>query len=151
MKKNFLLIAVILIAVAIFYLYSSKTQNTANKLDFSHEALINGYQIKLAFALTEVEKTTGLSFQKELKSDAGLLFFFEKDDYHGIWMKDMNFPIDVIWLDQDFVITDLKTNFLPQSFPEVVHPQRKSRYVLEIRSGSAQNLEMKIGDRLKLI
>ena len=43
-------------------------------------------------------KRKGLSGRVETNDE--MLFVFEREDYYGFWMKDMNFPIDIAWLDK---------------------------------------------------
>ena len=66
-------------------------------------------------------------------------------------MKDMGFPIDVFWLDENFRVVWIKRDFLPESFPEVALPEVKARYVLEVASSVAEKAQIKIGDNLQFI
>src|SRR3989339_101380 len=61
--------------------------------------------IRIRIANTEAERTAGLSGKKGFeKNIGGLLFVFEKPEYHGIWMKNMNFPIDIIWINKELTV-----------------------------------------------
>lgn len=50
---------------------------------------------------TESKRVKGLSGKKCIPDDVAMLFVFDKPDTYGFWMKDMNFSIDMIWLDGD--------------------------------------------------
>jgi len=48
-------------------------------------------------ATTTVEQSRGLSFRADLAEGTGMLFTF-RSGIQNFWMKDMNFPIDMIWI-----------------------------------------------------
>ena len=61
------------------------------------------------------KRRLGLSGRKILKEDRGILFVFDKPSNHGIWMKDMNFPIDIFWIDSENRIVDIQMRATPES------------------------------------
>ena len=65
-------------------------------------------------------------------------------------MKDMNFPIDVIWLDENYRVVDIAQDVRPDSFPKVFDPQGPAKYILEVNAGFSGRNNIKIGDRLEL-
>jgi uncharacterized membrane protein (UPF0127 family) len=73
----------------------------------------------------------------EREDDPGLLFVFDEPGLHGIWMKDMRFPIDILWLDDAFQVVDVRKNVAPDSYPTVFKPTKPARYVLEVTAGFA--------------
>lgn len=97
------------------------------------------------------ERVKGLSGRKELKKDEGAFFIFEIPDFYGIWMKEMNFPIDIAWIDKDFKIVYIENNISPETFPKIFYPTQKSLYVLEIGAGFLQKNEIKVGDSVKFL
>lgn len=108
-------------------------------------------------AVTEEERQLGLGGRKVIGSDAGMLFLFPGADFHGIWMKGMQFPLDIIWLasppakggeqnlSETFVVVDMKENVLPETYPTVFLPTKKASYVLEIGAGKARTSGITIG------
>ena len=92
----------------------------------------------------------GLSGRPNLPPHHGLLFVFQTPNKHAIWMKDMNFAIDIIWLDGNQRIVDLAVNIHPDSYPEVFQPQTDSLYVLEINAGEVALAGLEIGDYVNL-
>jgi uncharacterized membrane protein (UPF0127 family) len=104
----------------------------------------------IEYADTPSLRARGLSGRSALPEDAGLLFSFEENDKHGIWMKDMRFPIDIIWLNEAGTIVGLTKDAEPESFPEVFYPESDARYVLETNVGFVAKHHLKLGDRLKL-
>jgi uncharacterized protein len=107
----------------------------------------------LASVNTPESMQKGLSGHRALSQKEpyeGLLFVFSNNDMHGIWMKDMSFPIDVLWLDEMYKVVFIKTNFLTDSYPEVVRPNISARYVLELAKGTVEETKIKISDVLQI-
>ncbi|MEO8637353.1 MAG: DUF192 domain-containing protein [Candidatus Taylorbacteria bacterium] len=113
-------------------------------------AKIGSTPIILQEAVTGYERTLGLSGRASLPKDQGLFFVFEHPDFNYIWMKDMKFSIDILWLDSNFKITDIVEDATPQSFPNSFAPKEKSYYVLEVNSGFVRRNGIKIGDALEI-
>ncbi len=86
-------------------------------------------------AETKEDRERGLSKRDALKEVDGLLFIFPTEDYHAIWMKEMNFPIDIIWIDKEKKVVDYKKNVPPESYPESFFPSMPAKYVLETEAG----------------
>ena len=106
-------------------------------------ALYVGY-----IADTEEKRTRGLSGKAFLPSNTSMLFEFDKPDTYGIWMKDMSFPIDIIWLDKNKTIVNLVSNAEPGSYPHVYYPPKEALYIIEIRTGLIRDKNLKIGDEI---
>ncbi len=156
LKPVIVLVAIAVIIIFVFSLFSTGKSNneqvTPNVLNYIHEATVGQTHILVDYATTSLEWTTGLSGQKSLATNQGLLFVFDHPDYYGIWMKDMNFPIDVIWFDINKQIIYIKEDFLPstylQTVPQTVYPPSKVGYVLEVPVGFVKNNQIKIGDSI---
>ena len=97
---------------------------------------------------TPESRQLGLSGRELLELGSGMLFFFDMSDKHGIWMKDMNFAIDIVWIDENYKIVDIKKNARPESFPEVFVPKTSSKYVLEVNTGFLEKNDIEIGERI---
>ncbi len=90
----------------------------------------------------------GLSGIKSLSDKEGLWFDFLSDGRHSIWMKEMNFPIDIIWFDKNFQVVYIKENATPESFPETFTPTSFDRFVLEVPSGFVQKYAVFLGEKV---
>ena len=99
----------------------------------------------------DCKRIAGLSGRKELKQDMGMLFIFDDEASHGIWMKDMNFPIDIVWLNSDEEIVAIKKNISPDTYPAVFGSDVSSRYVLEFPSGFADENNLQIGGKAPIL
>lgn len=98
---------------------------------------------------TAEELSRGLSVVDYMTEQQGMLFIFDESKQHSFWMKDMKFPIDIIWLDENKKIVDIKENAHPSDFPETYQPRDESRYVLETVSGFTNKQRLKVGDQLQ--
>ena len=88
-------------------------------------------------------------FREHLDKESALLFVFKEGGFYGFWMKNMRFPLDIIWVSDDKRIVDIKTNTPPcLSVCESLIPAVKARYVLEVNSGFVNKHNIKIGDRI---
>ena len=97
-------------------------------------------------AKSDSDKDKGLSVFNKIKSNEAMIFSFDTPDKYSFWMKGMKFPIDIVWLDQDKKIVDVKSDVAVNSYPESFVPSTESSYVLEFNAGTVNNLNIKIGD-----
>ncbi len=92
----------------------------------------------------------GLSGTESLAQQEGLFFVFPTSDTHGIWMKDMNYAIDIIWLDDEFRVVHIAPDVAPETYPDVFRPEEPARYVLEVVAGVAARAELAVGDVVQI-
>lgn len=114
-------------------------------------ARLGGGAFVLEVADTEALRTKGLSGHAILHEGEGMLFIFPEDSRYGFWMKDTGFPIDIIWLDRDYHVVDVKKNATPASYPEIFTPISPARYVVEIPAGFFEEQHLKAGDTLEIL
>lgn len=112
-------------------------------------AKINNETFKLEVAKTEKEKQIGLSKFKNLSKDKGMVFIFDKPSYYSFWMKDMKFPIDILYIKGEKIVTIHEDQRPPQSGnPFIVYPSQPADKVLEINSGLTKKYGIKVGDKV---
>lgn len=114
-------------------------------------ARLGGEMLLLEIADTDELRAKGLSGHKPLKSGEGMLFIFEQEGIYGFWMKDMNFPIDIAWLDQTYRIVEIKERVEPSSYPEVFLPHVNARYVIELPEDYFSKHDLKTGNILEIL
>lgn len=142
MNKRFIIFFVSVILVFVFL-----SSFLLLKRDFLN-LVINGFKFDVSIAEKESEWQRGLSFRKSIKENEAMLFVFPYEDRWSIWMKDMNFPIDVLWLDSNKKIIYLIDNMTPESYPNFFVPKEKSKYVVEMSSNMIEKLAIKKGDQV---
>ena len=109
---------------------------------------INEAQIRVDLALTYSEQDRGLAGRDVLKDGEGMLFIFDYGGKHAFWMKDMNFPIDIVWMSEDLRIVYIKKDARPESYPESFVPDQSAMYALEVPAGFSEKNNFKVGDRV---
>lgn len=97
--------------------------------------------IRAIVADTQEKRSKGLSNTTQLKPYTGMWFLFSKEDKYGFWMKDMNYPIDIIWIDASLSVVHIVRNAQPDSYPAIFTPTKKALYVLEVPAGTAEALQ----------
>jgi len=109
---------------------------------------IGGTRIHLEIADEPSEREHGLSGRESLGEDEGLLFIFDEPGIYPFWMKEMRFPIDIIWIDQNWTVVDITKNATPESFPQTFSSKKPARYALEVNSGFVHQAAVAIGDEV---
>lgn len=99
---------------------------------------------------TPAERERGLSGHRPLSSGEGMLFVFESDGLWGIWMKDMQFNIDIVWLNAEGRVVTVEGNVSPDSYPRVFTPAAPARYVLELPANAAEAYDLVVGAKVML-
>jgi uncharacterized membrane protein (UPF0127 family) len=85
----------------------------------------------------------GLMGKKDLKNDEGLLLAH----CNAVHMMFMRFPIDVLFLDRDFVVIKILHNLKPWRTSPIV---RGAFQVIELDAGNAVKKGINIGDKLSV-
>lgn len=121
-------------------------------LSQSGKATVNNQVFKLYLANTDNTRQVGLSDKTEMPQDYGMLFEFEKADYHTFWMKNMKFPIDILFLKDDKVVTVYKNAQVPKEGDSLslYKPEEPANKVLEINAGLSEKYNIKKGDTVKI-
>lgn len=126
-----------------------KKENVFASLNFEEKKIVIGETVlTVNVADSNSERRKGLSNINSLDLDAGMLFIFDDFDFHQIWMKDMLFPIDIIWISDDMQVVHFEMDVSPKTYPKRFTPEEKARYVLEVPSGFVQKEGIKVGDPL---
>ncbi|MDE1874794.1 MAG: DUF192 domain-containing protein [Patescibacteria group bacterium] len=115
------------------------------------EVTIAGRTFDALVADTDALQTLGLSGRPGLAPNQAMLFVFSQAGFVGFWMKDMKFPIDMLWLGSDSRITSFESDATPEGYPEVFFPTAASQYVVELPAGALASLDVKNGDTVSIV
>ena len=112
--------SVILMVVALL-LFSckeaSKKTIATQSIDFTHEGDLSIFlnssdtlktKFNIEFAETDYETQTGLMYRKGMDSNQGMLFIFPDERVHSFYMKNTEFPLDIIYIKEDLRIASFK-------------------------------------------
>jgi uncharacterized protein len=145
MTKLFIfLIAILTIAGGLWYV---KFNHQADSMEIA-TIWVKDQPIKVLTADTFNRRIKGLSGRQSLPDNWGMLFVFNHCGYHSFWMKDMNFPIDIIWLNQEGVVVDIAYNINPETWPKTFSPQKPACYGLEINAGLSDKYGIKLNQKI---
>jgi uncharacterized protein len=113
---------------------------------------VNGLVLLADISVTNEQRTKGLSVKDGLAENEAMLFVFDNEAEHTFWMKDMKFPIDIIWIDSDKTIVHIEHNLQPCGYGllcPTYKPGQDSLYVLETVSGFAEKHNVVQGTRVQ--
>lgn len=111
---------------------------------------INDTEIRVEVADTDEKRSAGLGMREQLGADEGMLFVFDKNSFYTFWMKDMLFPLDIIWINKDKKIADVITNVQMDTYPDFQYINDfLAQYVLEVNAGFFDAHGLKLGDTVK--
>jgi uncharacterized membrane protein (UPF0127 family) len=109
---------------------------------------VNGMVLIADIAATDEQRIKGLSVKDSLAENEAMLFVYDNEAEHTFWMKDMKFPIDIIWIDTDKTVVHIEHNLQPCSSEflcQSYKPIDDSLYVLETVSGFAEKHDIAKG------
>lgn len=151
---------VILLFISVLALASCK--NEANKeiktdtITFTKEGDLSIFQtasdsIKANFdieiAETEYETQTGLMYRPSMEEKQGMLFIFPNVSVRSFYMKNTEFPLDIIYIDENQKIVSFQKNAKP--YDETSLPSEgAAKYVLELNGGLSDRLNLQVGDSI---
>jgi uncharacterized membrane protein (UPF0127 family) len=104
--------------------------------------------INVEVAQSAGERAKGLMYREGISEESGMLFIFDSEDKHSFWMKNMSFPIDIIWIDSNFRIVDITMSAVPCMVESctMYSPGVPARYVLEVQSDFVSGNGVEFGD-----
>jgi uncharacterized membrane protein (UPF0127 family) len=116
---------------------------------------IDSATFTVEIASTSLEQTRGLSFRPSLGVNDGMLFIFGAGSAQSFWMKDMNFPLDMIWISGNTVVGFAQNVPAPVpgaallSLPVYVSPANTDK-VLEVSAGTVAKYNIRVGDTVTI-
>lgn len=111
------------------------------------------YTASVEVARSPEELKQGLSGRRSLAPNAGLLLVFEQQDYHGIWMSGMRFPIDVIWIAGGMVVDTTERLPVPKRgevYLPIFRPATPALLALEVPAGTVTKQKVSKGQRVEV-
>jgi uncharacterized membrane protein (UPF0127 family) len=144
-KLIFLMVALPLVAAS------------CNKSSLAQDEVIQIKQHKIVVQLadTPAKRQAGLSGIQNISDSEGMLFLFSTPSQPQFWMKDMNFPIDMIWINGNKII-GITDNVKPQpNTPDdrliLYAPPSVADKVLEVNAGWTFRHDVWAGDTITVL
>ena len=101
---------------------------------------------------TPEKRTRGLSGRPPLDANSGMLFVFESESRSVFWMREMQFPLDFVWIGSDCSVADITKDVPAPSSDTILadlpryQPAVPVQYVLEINAGGIKAVGIGKGD-----
>lgn len=155
MKKILALFALLLFILISVPILQNYVQNKTFVLPFmkSATATIKGQKFTLLTAKSGDERVKGLSERESLDKNMGMIFVFDKPDYYFFGMKNMKFPVDIIYINNNKIVSlfrNVRPPATPEENPAVVKPEQPANKVLEINGGLSDTYNIQVGDEVKI-
>ena len=113
-----------------------KSVATLTPIDFDHKLMIGSQSFMVKVSDTEVTRKRGLMYTNKLKEGNGMLFTFDEEADHTMWMKNVNIPLDMIFIDKDKKVVKVETVQPCESKPcELYKAGQPIMHVLELNPG----------------
>jgi len=116
---------------------------------------IGGTLARVEVATTPDQQYRGLGGRDTLGDRDGMLFLFQESGTYGFVMRDMKFPIDIIWF-HERTIVDIAPHIpteegVDESVLRRYYPRLPAELVLEVPAGWAEEHGLKIGDTMEIV
>ena len=131
--------------LTIVLLAGCSQKNNESKLTILTDNGEVSYLVEEAKTVPELEK--GLMFRESLAPNAGMIFDLSKVEHTAMWMKNTKIPLDMVFIDEDGIISWIYENAQPESLT-LIMPPFPAAAVLEINAGDIQKHGVKIGDKI---
>jgi uncharacterized membrane protein (UPF0127 family) len=105
------------------------------------------HEFSVWIAADDASQQRGLMFVHELPPDRGMLFLFERPRFAGFWMKDTYLSLDIVFIREDGVITNIAHDTKPLSL-DPIESNSPVKGVLELVAGTAASIGLTAGDRI---
>tara|TARA_B110000285_G_scaffold208690_1_gene249075 strand:+ start:143 stop:547 length:405 start_codon:yes stop_codon:yes gene_type:complete len=106
---------------------------------------INTFTVNTIIPNTDEEKKRGLMFKKYLGFNDGMLFH----NINSVWMKNTYIPLDVIFLDNNYIVIGYVEDTIPLSLKSI-SINKNFNHILEVNSGFVRKNNIKIGNKLEI-
>ena len=147
------LVSTILVIVIALLVFGQKTSNISDlscgvyRNDMQIEAL--SQTLNAEVAITPAQRQQGLGGRPCILPNQAMLFEFNRPGQYRMWMKDMKFPIDILWLSSDRKVVAIERNVKPNTYPAAFANQAKpANYVLELKANRSKELGLGLGSQL---
>ena len=146
LNKFLLLFLIILLIFGGLIYYQYKKGNTLNGKVIIQEETFN---VQIVDKPDEMKK--GLSERGSLPANQGMLFVFPTKGDYPFWMQGMKFPLDIIFINDNKIVTiheEIPAPLYPNENLQVYRSKTPADKVLELNAGSVNKFKMKVGDEV---
>lgn len=156
LKNSWVSILTILVLLVASCKEEAKKTIATQNIDFTKEGELSIFKkstdtlltkLNIEIAETDYETQTGLMYRKGMEQNQGMLFIFPDEAMHSFYMKNTQFPLDIIYIDKDFKVASMQENAAPLN-EGGLSSKVPIKYVLEVNGGYAERQGMSVGDSI---
>ena len=136
---------------------SNTQKDSGDLLSFNDDDIVTvrfgeqGARLNLEVARSEAATREGLMFRTQMDENNGMIFIFESEGPRTFWMKNTKLSLDIIYLDSEYEIVRIYNNTKSDQIEERYPSIGPAQYAIEVNAGWAENNNLQIGDKLKLL
>jgi hypothetical protein len=155
MKKYIFLFILVPVLLLLFWfsMQRDEKRQTQTKEEIIPNVKFQGVTYRALQARSPEEQRIGLSGRESLSEDEGMLFIFEKARYSSFWMREMKFPLDIIFI-LDNRVAGVFENLPPaedeDNSPPTWGGNILSDHVFEVNAGQAEKYGIEVGDKVEI-
>lgn len=146
------------VIIGIVGLMSIPSESKLESVEFPRGTIkIDDVPLEVQIADTEPRRVRGLMFQEQLPYDQGMIFVFDKPGLYSLWMLNMQFPLDMMWFDENGKIVHIEKNVPPCKTPleittcQSIVPEGQATYIIEVTSGFVEQHKITKNSILNII
>lgn len=149
MKKTLIILGCGILLAGGLYVVRTKPVAVVSEPKYqTKEVMLGNARYTLQIADTDFLRERGLSYRGSLAPQTGMLFIFDTPRISRFWMKDMNFPLDIIWLDADKKVVHIEHSLSPSTYPDSFGPDTPTQYVIELNAGEVKRIGFVLGTKV---
>lgn len=139
---------VVAVAMVALFMYLRWSNGRLDRVDLR----VGNTTVRAEIAQSIGQHERGLSGRARLGENEGMLFVFGIADRYPFWMKEMRFPLDIIWIASGKVVDITRNLPAPRDgeAPASAFPSTPADQVLEVNAGFSERYGVKVGDGVKI-
>jgi uncharacterized membrane protein (UPF0127 family) len=114
----------------------------------------SGRTLEVECAVSESVRALGLSGRPSLPAGRGMFFIFPTVSRQTMWMPDMNFPLDIVWLNENMEVIHINYGAQPCETRDrcpLLSSEGYVKYAIELAAGQAEGLGIRVGAQLAVL
>ena len=151
-------IAAAAVIVGVIGLMSIPSDSKLESVEFPRGTIkVDDVVLEVQIADDESKRIRGLMFQDPLPYDQGMIFVFDEPGVYSLWMLNMQFALDMIWIDADGNVVHIEQDIPPCETPteimacQSIVPSGEAMYILEVTSGFVEQFGITKDSKIDLI
>lgn len=151
-------IAAAAVIVGVIGLMSIPSDSKLESVEFPRGTIkVDDVVLEVQIADDESKRIRGLMFQDPLPYDQGMIFVFDEPGVYSLWMLNMQFALDMIWIDANGNVVHIEQDIPPCETPteimacQSIVPSGEAMYILEVTAGFVEQFGITKDSKVDLI